>query len=98
VTEFEWGWVIGFFQAKGSYCRTGSGTTFALEAFCPHERPLRVLAQLAGGNVYSPPPAAPSRWTWRLYGEAAKCMYTRMRPYITDELALRGDKKLAECK
>lgn len=89
--------LVELFEAKGSFCRTGSGATFALEAFSSEQEKLRPLLEAWGGHIYSPPPAAPSRWTWRLYGKKALERYEWLRPQISEAKRTRGDRKRAEC-
>lgn len=99
LSELELGWVAGFFEAKGSYCKAGDkNDNFALEAFASRPDALEQLKFLVGGNVMAPPPAAPSRWTWRLYGEAARDLFWQLKPYLSEPIVARGEAKLAECR
>jgi len=97
MTEVDRAWLIGYFQAKGSFCRTGDGR-FALEAFSIDPDALDIVQQIAGGMVMTPPPAAPTRWTWRLYGPAAKELWEELKPFLSPRLQARGEEKLATCR
>jgi hypothetical protein len=88
---------VEFFEAHGSFCRTGNGTTFAVEAFHRDPEQLRILQEAWGGHIYPPPPAAPSRWTWRVYGAAARELWAVLRPQVSEAKRARGDRKLAHC-
>lgn len=89
---------LEIFEKHGSFCRTGNGTTFALEAFSSKRDLLEDLVDEWGGSIVKPPPAAPSRWTWRLYGKAARELYQTLRPLISEAKRERGDKKLKHCE
>lgn len=89
--------IIMLFQRYGSYCRTGAGYTFALEAFARTKETLQPFVDKVGGNIYPPPPAAPTRWTWRLYGDKAEKMYAELREHLSVDKRERGDNKLTEC-
>lgn len=97
MTDLELGFVTGYFVAKGSFCRTGQKGIFALEMMSPDGNTLQMIADLAGGNVYKPPPTAPTRWTWRLYGQDARDLYDQMRPLLRLSQQERGDEMLAAC-
>lgn len=89
---------IVFFQKHGSFCRTGNGRTFALEAFKTDPEPLHGLVSVWGGSVVKPPPAAPTRWTWRLYGKKAEALWTTLRLQVDETKRARGDRKLSHCQ
>lgn len=97
MTDLQFGWVAGFFEAKGSFCRTGRKGIFALEAFSRHKEQIEMLADITGGHVIPPPPSAPTRWAWRLYGAEARDLYSRLRPHLSDQNVIRGDRKLEMC-
>jgi hypothetical protein len=89
---------LDFFEKHGSFCRCGDGRTFALEAFKSNVEPLRELVTLWGGAVYKPPPAAPYRYTWRLYGAKAISLWlTVIRESMPPTKVTRGDTKLSHC-
>ena len=94
MTEEE---AIAFFERHGSFCRTGNGTTFALEAFKTDPAPLHELVAIWGGSVVKPPPAAPRRWTWRLYGKKARNLWSTLRLQVSEPKRIRGDRKLSHC-
>lgn len=97
--NFNFGKLVGLFEAKGSYCKTGANSScFALEMFATRKDLVEAIQQIAGGHVIKPPPAAPTRWTWRLYGTEAEDIYERMRPFLSANLVERGDRKLSETK
>jgi hypothetical protein len=94
MTEEE---AIAFFERHGSFCRTGNGTTFALEAFKNNPEPLQELVAIWGGSVVKPPPAAPNRYTWRLYGKRARALWSSLRLQVSEAKRERGDRKLSHC-
>ncbi len=91
MTEFEFGWLVGFFEGKGSYCNAPG---FSLEAYSLDRVQLEMVAALVGGHIYPPPPSSPTRYYWRLYGPAALQLYERLRPHLSDYHRGRGDRKL----
>lgn len=94
LTDYQLGWVVGFFEGKGSFCKVGRGGIFALEVFTTRQESIRQLQEFVGGQVITPPPAAPTRWTWRLNGKAAEALWETLRVRLGPELATRGDAKL----
>lgn len=89
---------LEIFEAHGSFCRTGSGTVFALEAFSADRSKLTPLQEAWGGSIYEPPPAAPSRLTWRLYGKRAEALWSELREQVSEAKRIRGDRKLSHCQ
>lgn len=89
---------VQLFEKHGSFCRTGNGKTFALEAFHRDPDVLELLKVEWGGSIVKPPPAAPSRWTWRLYGKKAHALYDLLRLEISEVKRMRGDRKREHCR